>query len=41
MHLELIFQLLMCGIDADTTPGVCTSGLEIEFYPNVTPEWAL
>ena len=29
---------LMCGIDAETTPVVCTSGLEIEFYPNLTPE---
>ena len=38
MHLKVIFQLLMCGIDADTTPVVCTSGLEIEFYPNLTPE---
>ena len=41
MHLEVIFQLLMCGFDAEITPVVCTSGLEIEFYPNLTPEWAL
>ena len=39
MHLEMIFQLLMCGPDAATTPVVCTSGLEIEFYPNLTPEF--
>ena len=37
MHLKVIFQLLMCRIDADTTTVVCTSGLEIEFYPNLTP----
>ena len=30
--------MLMCGTDAVTTPVVCTSGLEIEFYPNLTPE---
>ena len=30
------YQLLMCGPDAATTPVVCTSGLEIEFYPNWT-----
>ena len=36
MHLEVIFQLVMCGPDAATTPVVCTSGLEIEFYPNLT-----
>ena len=35
MHLEVIFQLLMCGPDAAITPVVCTSGLEIEFYPNL------
>ena len=23
----------MCGIDVDTTHAVCTSGLEIELYP--------
>ena len=34
MHLEVIFQLLMCGPDAATSV-VCTSGLEIEFYPNL------
>ena len=38
MHFEVIFQLLLCGPDAATTPVVCTSGLEIEFYPNLTPE---
>ena len=27
----------MCGIDADTTHVVSTSGLEIEFYPNLNP----
>ena len=37
MHLEVVFQLLMCGIDADTIPVVCSSGLEIEFCPNLTP----
>ena len=37
MHLEVIFQLLMCGFDAEITPVVFTSGLEIEFYPNLTP----
>ena len=31
MHLQVICQLLMCGIDADTTPVVCTSGLEPQF----------
>ena len=36
MHLEVIFELLMCGFDAEITPAVCTSGLEIEFYPNLT-----
>ena len=38
MHLEVIFQLLMCGFGAEITPEVCTNGLEIEFYPNLTPE---
>ena len=35
MHLEVIFQLVMYRIDADTTHVVCTSssGLEIEFSP--------
>ena len=28
MHFEVIFQLLMCGFDAEITPVVCTSGLE-------------
>ena len=37
MQVEVIFQLLMCGFDAEITPVVCTSGLEIEFYPNLTP----
>ena len=41
MHLEVIFQLLMYGPDAAIKPVVCTSGLEIEFYPNLTLEWAL
>ena len=36
MHLEVICQLLMCGIDAAATPVVCTSGLEIEFDPRMT-----
>ena len=27
MHFEVIFQLLLCGIDAATTPVVCTSGV--------------
>jgi hypothetical protein len=26
----------MCGPDAATTPEVCTSGLEIEFYPRMS-----
>ena len=38
MHLEVIFQLLMCGINADTTHVVFTSGLEVEFHPNLTPK---
>ena len=28
----------MCGPDAATTPLVCTDGLKIVFYPNLTPE---
>ena len=36
MHLEVIFQVLMCGFDAEITPVVCTSGLEIEFYPRMS-----
>ena len=39
--LEVIFQLLICGTDAAITPVDCISGLEIEFYPNLTPEWTL
>ena len=38
MHLELIFQLVMCGPDAATTPVVLTNGLEIKFYANLTPK---
>ena len=34
------FYLVMCGPDAAFTSVVCTSGLEIEFYPNFTPERA-
>ena len=36
--VEVIFQLLKCSPDVATTPVVYTSGLEIEFYPNLTPE---
>ena len=41
MHLEVIFQLLMRGPDEATTTVVYTRGMEIEFYPNLTPEWDL
>ena len=37
MHLKVIFQLLMCGSDAATTPVVCTSALAIlpQFDPKM------
>ena len=37
MHLKVIFQLLMCGSDAATTPVVCTSALAIlpQFDPRM------
>ena len=38
LNMLTIFQLLMCGADAAITRVVCTSGLEIEFYPHLTPE---
>ena len=41
MHLKDIFQLVAASTDAATTPVVCTNGLEIPFYPNLTPERAL
>ena len=31
-------ELLMYGPDAANTPVVCPCGLEIELYPNLTPE---
>ena len=31
----------MCGIDAATTHAVCTNGLEIKFYPNLTQDKSL
>ena len=41
MHLKMITQLIMCSHDAVTTPEVLTNGLEIKFYPNLTPKKAL
>ena len=38
MHLEVISQLLLCGPNAATTPVLCTSGLEIEFYTKFDPK---